>query len=330
MTVQIDCIGGENGLAALLPEWEALWERVADATPFQSPAWLVAWWRHFGTGAPRILTARHTGILVGILPLYELLEPGCRKLLPIGVGLSDYLDALVDPAAPGIADQLLAAVGDIPGWDECHLADLPAGSALAAARRPPALEETTADTVPCPVLSLPCNANELASVVPRKTLRDAHQAQMRSLAAGGVSLQRADTDTLAPIMQDLFMLHAKRWKTRGESGVCADPAVRAFHSDAARSLARAGMLRLYRLKIGEVVAAVYYGFCSDGRAYAYLGGFDPDMPRLSPGAQVLHHAICAAIGEGAREFHFLRGSESYKYAWGAIDRWNRARTFRRA
>ena len=28
------------------------------ATPFQSPAWLMAWWKHFGTGAPRVLTAR--------------------------------------------------------------------------------------------------------------------------------------------------------------------------------------------------------------------------------------------------------------------------------
>jgi CelD/BcsL family acetyltransferase involved in cellulose biosynthesis len=89
-------------------------------------------------------------------------------------------------------------------------------------------------------------------------------------------------------------------------------------------------LRLNRLKIGERVAAVYYGFFRNGRAYAYLGGFDSDMPRLSPGVQVLHHAIVEAIREGAREFHFLRGAESYKYAWGATDRWNSARTFRRA
>lgn len=328
--MQIDCIDSEVGLTALLPEWEALWQRLADATPFQSTAWLVAWWRHFGTGAPRILTARHTGILAGVLPLYQLVEPGCRKLLPIGIGPSDYLDALADPAMPGIADRLLAAIGDIPGWDECHLPDLPPGSALATAGCPPALEETASETVPCPVLSLPWSANELASVLPRKTLRDAHQAHTRSLAAGGVSLQSANTDTLAPIMEDLFRLHGKRWETRAESGVCADPAVRAFHTEAARSLARAGMLRLYRLQIGERAAAVYYGFCHNARAYAYLGGFDPDLPRLSPGTQVLHHAICEAIGEGVREFHFLRGGESYKYAWGAADRWNRARTFRRA
>jgi hypothetical protein len=41
------------------------------------------------------------------------------------------------------------------------------------------------------------------------------------------------------------------------------------------------------------------------------------------------HAIEQAIAEGAREFHFLRGPEAYKYAWGATDRWNMRRSFRR-
>ena len=329
MTVRIDCVDSEADFAALLPEWEALWQRVPQATPFQSPAWLLAWWRQFGTGAPRILTARNTRI-VGILPLYELPEGGRRKLLPIGIGLSDYIDALVDPARPGVIDRLFAAIQHIPGWDECHLPDLPPGSALAGARCPPALQDTIADTVPCPVLQLPPSASHLPAAVPSKALRDVRQAHKRSIAIGGVSIQFADTDTLAPFMEDLFALHEKRWRTRGEAGVCAEAAVRAFHGEAARSLARAGMLRLYQLKIGERIAAVYYGFCRNGHAYAYLGGFDPDMPRLSPGAQILHHAILDAIAEGAREFHFLRGAESYKYAWGATDRWNQARTFRRA
>ena len=78
------------------------------------------------------------------------------------------------------------------------------------------------------------------------------------------------------------------------------------------------------------MAAVYYGFSWRERSYAYLGGFDPDLPRLSPGAQILHHAITEAIAEICREFHFLRGGEAYKYAWGAVDRWNSARTLRRA
>ena len=119
------------------------------------------------------------------------------------------------------------------------------------------------------------------------------------------------------MLDDLFRLHEARWRSRGEAGVLADPAVQEFHRDAAPALAAEGMLRLYRMRIGEAVAAVYYGFAWRGRSYAYIGGFDPEMPRLSPGALILRHAIGAAIAEGCAEFDFLRGGEGYKYAWGA-------------
>ena len=103
----------------LRAEWEALWQRDPTATPFQWPAWLLAWWRFFGIADPLVLTARDAGELVAILPLYILKEPGCRKLLPIGVGLSDYIDPVVDPAACAVVDLFIAAIAETPGWDEC-------------------------------------------------------------------------------------------------------------------------------------------------------------------------------------------------------------------
>jgi CelD/BcsL family acetyltransferase involved in cellulose biosynthesis len=313
----------------LAPEWTALWRRAPGATPFQSPAWLLAWWRHFGTGAPRVLTARAEAGLIGVLPLYELCEPGFRKLLPIGIGLSDYIDALVDPAAPEAGAAMLAAIADIPDWDECHLPDLPTCGVLHGANGPAGLGEERAEGAPCPVLVLPEGEAALAAVVPRKILRVVRQAASRAAAAGALRSETADADTLPSMLDDLFRLHEARWRSRGEAGVLADPAVQAFHRDAAAALTADGMLRLYRMRIGEAVAAIYYGLVWRGRAYAYIGGFDPEMPRLSPGALILRHAIGAAIAEDCGEFDFLRGGEGYKYAWGAVDRRNGARTWRR-
>jgi CelD/BcsL family acetyltransferase involved in cellulose biosynthesis len=91
----------------------------------------------------------------------------------------------------------------------------------------------------------------------------------------------------------------------------------------------AGMLRLHLLRVGNSTAAAYYGFTAKHTAYAYLSGFDPEFAELSPGAQILAHAIEEAVREGAREFHFLRGGEAYKYAWGALDRPNTALTLTR-
>ena len=327
--MHIERIDTEKEMEALVPDWIGLWQRVPGATPFQSPHWLLPWWRQFGTGMPRIFTARAEQRLIGVLPLYELHEPGCVKLLPIGISVSDYIDALADPAYPDVTDVLIAASCDIPGWQECHLPDLPPDSALSRAAAPSGLAETRQSGPCCPVLALPSDPADLATVVPRKTLRDVRQAHARSETVGSVVLDTADLDTIDLALDDLFRLHQERWHKRGEAGVLADPVVRAFHRDAARAFCEAGILRLYRLQIGGTVVGVYYGFQHGGNAYAYLGGFDPEMTRLSPGAQLLDHAIRAALAEGVREFHFLRGGEIYKYAWGAVDRLNISRTFRR-
>jgi CelD/BcsL family acetyltransferase involved in cellulose biosynthesis len=89
------------------------------------------------------------------------------------------------------------------------------------------------------------------------------------------------------------------------------------------------VLRLLELRIAGLSAAVYYGFHHRKRAYGYLTGFDPDFSFESPGVILLAHAMEYAIREGASEFHFLRGREPYKYGWGAEDRWNYRRVFRR-
>ena len=103
-----------------------------------------------------------------------------------------------------------------------------------------------------------------------------------------------------------------------------------FRRDALPRFDRAGCLRLYLLRFDGAAAAGFYGFSHRGRGYSYLTGFDPAFAFESPGTLVLAHAIEAAIAEGAGEFHFLRGREAYKYEWGAVDRWNRRRSFRRA
>jgi CelD/BcsL family acetyltransferase involved in cellulose biosynthesis len=318
--IEIATITGEHAVADLRREWVELWRTDPVATPFQSPAWLLASWRHFGTPEPLVLTARAGGELVGLLPLYLLREPGCRKLLPIGVGLSDYVGALLDPAAPAVAEKFVEAIAATPGWDECWLPDLAADGALAMATLPTALDATVVEASPCPVLPLPRTPAGLAAVVPRKTLRDLHQARSRAAAAGGVAIETIGEERLDEALDDLFRLHEQRWRARGEPGVCDGARVQSFHRAAAHGLLAAGMLRLYRLRIGGAVLAVYYGFIAKETAFAYLGGFDPSQPRLSPGMLILAHAIEQAVAEGAQRFDFLRGGEVYKYAWGARDR----------
>lgn len=325
--VRVERLTTASAINALVPEWKDLWQRLPNATPFQSSEWLLTWWDCFGNAAPLVLTARHERELVGVLPLYCLEEAGYRRLLPIGISLSDYLDAIIDQHHSGAAHTLLGTLAELPGWDECHLPDLPPSAALLAADCPAALVEGRSRGETCPVLALPGTVDQLRELVPRKTLRDVRQARHHTTERATVT--QADASNVAVYMQELFRLHEQRWQRIARQGVCADPVARRFHLTAAERMLDSGMLRLYLLQIGNSAVAAYYGFTAKRIAYAYLSGFHPDFAELSPGTQIVAHAIEEAIREGAREFHFLRGGETYKYAWGAIDRPNTTRILRR-
>src|SRR3954465_464864 len=90
-----------EALAALESEWWELWKRVPAAGPFQSPAWLLPWWHAFAPGALHLIAAWRRRRLVALAPLY--LENGARgrRLLPLGISLSDYQDLLIDPSQEG-------------------------------------------------------------------------------------------------------------------------------------------------------------------------------------------------------------------------------------
>ena len=83
-------------LVALEPEWWQLWQRAASSTPFQSPAWLLPWWKAFAPGELCVLAGRQGDRLVALAAFYLEIGPWGRRLLPIGVSISDYHDILLD------------------------------------------------------------------------------------------------------------------------------------------------------------------------------------------------------------------------------------------
>lgn len=327
--LSVELISATDELEQLRPAWATLWQRVPSANPFQSPDWLIAWWRHIGQGELLTLAVRTTpdGTLVGLLPLYiHQKQDGRRLLLPLGIATTDYLDALI---APGHEDEVMAGLfhalaGSSTRWDACEWPQLRPGSPLLDAPAPPgwAEERTAAD--PCPILPLPPTVAELAAVVPRRMLQNLRTARHRAQAAGTLHCERAEATTLEDIFEAQILLHRARWAERGEAGVLASAAVLAAHRAALPGLLHSGLLRLYALRLdGEIIATLYALADAPDRVerrfYFYLGGFDPRFAALSPGTLILGHAVEEAIREGATGFDFLRGRETYKYRWGARD-----------
>jgi CelD/BcsL family acetyltransferase involved in cellulose biosynthesis len=111
--------------------------------------------------------------------------------------------------------------------------------------------------------------------------------------------------------------------------VFADPSVGRFQAEAAPALLDAGLLRLHVLRVDGMVAAACYALLPAGRVVFYLTGFDAAHAAVSPGTLLLAAMLEQAIAERRREADFGRGNEGYKYAWGGVDRHNRAVQFRR-
>ena len=327
MPLRSEIIRDGQALVALAPQWWALWRRCPSATPFQTPGWLLPWWRHFSPGRLATIAVWRDGQLAAFAPFY--LEDGRegKRLLPVGIALSDYLDVLIEPGMEDEAAALIFEAGLSLDWDRWEFEEL-RPEALATALVSPSIVANSADEQSaCPVIAL-AGGDDLAGCVPARRRRQLRRAHAAAARRGPVTIEAVSGET-GTFLDCLFRLHGRRWSERGEQGVVSEKSVRDFHRDTLQALSSAGLARCYQIRIGGSVAGAYYGMCDGRRAYAYLGGFDPAFSEESPGSILTGHAIAEAIREGAAEFHFLRGREAYKYSWGATDRWNRRRTFRR-
>lgn len=325
-----------EGLEGLREEWHALWQRMPHATPFQSPHWLIPWWRHIGEGELLTLVLREApgGTPAALLPFYVYTRAeGGRSLFPLGIATTDYLDALVAPEhrTAALAEATTALAERAARFDLCEWPQLRPGAALLDLPAPPGWAEEVTEADPCPVLRLPRDLAELPGHVPAEQLESLGRRRQRAAKKGVLTFERGDARTAREILDAHLRLHGARWTSRGEDGVLAADPVQRAHRDSLPGLLGDGTLRLYAMRLdGRIVATLQVLADPPGRAepraYFYLGGFDPTVERLSPGMLVVGFAIEDSVREGAVAVDFLRGQERHKYLWGAED----TPTFRRS
>src|SRR2546423_13779719 len=97
------------------PQWDGRGRPSPAATPFQSPHWLLPWWRSFGSDAPYVIASSTNGKLDALAPLYILRDDDSNESLGmfLGTGISDYLDVIGDIEV--LADAITSA--DCQMWD---------------------------------------------------------------------------------------------------------------------------------------------------------------------------------------------------------------------
>lgn len=282
--------------------WWRLWRRSPDATPFQSPAWLVPWARQFATESA-IVPVFEGDELVALVPLFRFEG----RWMLWGAGTTDWLDGIF---APGV--HLEALAGTLSALDgPVDLFQLPAGSPLLGLADD--LDAPISDGEPCVVL-------DLDAPLPPNAARNLGYYRRRIARTGATGPRRLGPSAFEALVD----LHTRRWQDRGEPGVLSDPKVLAWHREAVPALEAAGLLRLYGISLEERLVAVLYALAANRTTHYYLSGYNPALGALGLGTVLVGHAIEEARQAGCRRFDFLRGQESYKYLWGGIDRPSRA------
>jgi CelD/BcsL family acetyltransferase involved in cellulose biosynthesis len=160
----------------------------------------------------------------------------------------------------------------------------------------------------CPVLSL------APLETPAGHWKEVRYLQRRLARTGRLETTQATEGTAGALLGDLLRLHAARWDGRGVLR-----GLEMFHAEVSSGFSRQGMLRLIVLRLDGRAIAALYAFAAGDRTWFYLGGFDPEFEKLSPGTAAVGTAIERAAAEGHRAFDFLRGAEPYKYWWGATN-----------
>jgi CelD/BcsL family acetyltransferase involved in cellulose biosynthesis len=299
------------------------WDRLAVASRniFATREWLEAWWRHFGAGGELALTACYDGDgdLFAILPLCVWRRRGLRVLRFVGHGPSDLLGPICAPQSVPAAQAALrtALTQTSPRWNIFLGEQL-----LGAERWGDALGARIVRTTGFPIVRfaegqtwddfLATKPSQWRSEVRRRArkLADGRDVEYRLVDAG---------EDLQNWITSLFRLHAHRWEGIEHNSPFTGGGRDAFHREVADITAARGWLRLWFILVdGEPVAA-RYGWRFGETHHNYQAGRERAWDRYGVGQLLVLHTLRSTLEEGAYEYRFLRGDESYKYEYAQHD-----------
>jgi CelD/BcsL family acetyltransferase involved in cellulose biosynthesis len=329
-------------LLTSIDELESLaadWRKIADRNPFMGPEWLITWWRHLGQGDPQdsksprlaVLAVHNTsGDLVALAPWYvepSLLHGQTLRFLGSGSVCSDYLTIACrsgdeQQAISTIAEWLSSSRNRF-AWDllllDCvDLSDPRIAQLLSELELRGAITSARA-AGNCWRIALPATWEEYLTQLSKTNRKRARRLDRNYLQTGRAHLKRALTaEDLTEGFRILVDLHTKRWQSRGEGGVFAEPGILDFHREATERLLAFGQLRLSWLELDGHPAAAEYCLSDDRTVYSYQSGFDPESIAHEPGVMTLVATMQDIISHGWTGLDFLRGDESYKLDWRAV------------
>ena len=326
--MSIELIQSTPEFLALKEDWNNLLSSSASHVPFLRHEYLASWWTTMGggewdEGSLAILVDRDPdGSLSAIAPLFIT---GDQVMFLGSYQISDYLDLISTPErlssfVPALFDFI--ENGNFPTWGALDLYNLPEESPtlpILLDRAGRSGYKITEEVISlAPYLQLPGSWQDYLDGLKARYRRDIEKkianADHYFLPVSWYIVN--EEKILNDEMESFLELMAK------------NPKKKAFLTDkmaeqmriSAREAFREGWLQLAFLQVGDIKAAGYLNFDFDDQIWIYNSGIDPLFDNLSPGWVLLGKIINWAIDQGKVGLDFMRGSETYKYQFGGLDK----------
>jgi CelD/BcsL family acetyltransferase involved in cellulose biosynthesis len=241
-----------------------------------------------------------------------------RRLEMWGQGIADCGGA--DIENPEAALELWRAIESLGArHNGVQLAQIEAESPLVQYAAQAGWSVIEAET--CPVLTFPASYDEYVKGLGKNMREQIKRYPKRLDKQFTTEYELAKTPAQLDVaLDDLFRLHGKRWRARGQTGVLGLPSRQKFHRLVCEKFLENDWLRLWTLRCDGQAACVLLSYFWGGKYWFFIGGFEPELMRWSVGTCLFARVFQTAIEEGATEFDFLRGAEEYKYRFGAVNR----------
>ena len=309
-----------SAFSALVGPWRELLEKDPAGSVFHTPQYLAVWWAEFGTGADlRVVEMLDGETLRGIVAMIRRAD-GVLAF----AGDHDSTDYRGPISAPEDRDAVAGAVLDAvaqEGWRLFEMDGLardsgwPEAFTRAAEERGFAVQET--QTEACPRVAISGSWEAYLASLPGKLRHEINRKARRlERDAGPYTVRMATEETLDDDLDAFFEMHRS---SDGPKGRFMHEGMATFFGSFAWMLFSQGWLRLATLEVaGEPWAGVYaFRFGSDWDVWN--SAYDHRRRELSPGMVLMGECIRMAAEEGCTTFDFLRGTEPYKYRFGAAD-----------
>lgn len=309
-----------DAFSKLVRPWRALCEKDPAASVFHTPQYLAVWWGEFGAGSSlRIVEVLEDEALRGIVAL--ILRPDGVLSFAGDPATTDYHGPVSAPEdRDAVSTAVLEAVGG-DAWQMFEMDGLAADSgwaesfARAAKAAGCAVSEEQVDA--CPRVVIPGSWDAYLTSLPGKLRHEINRKARRlERDAGPYTIRLATERSLDDDLESFFEMHRS---SDGPKGRFMHEGMASFFGSFAWMLFSQGWLRLAILEVGGEPLAGVYGFRSGHDWDVWNSSYDHRRRELAPGMVLMAECIRLAAAEGCSTFDFLRGTEPYKYRFGAVD-----------